>query len=110
MDAAIASQKVMARTIVVMLNKFCEVAGVSRFDKHEEESLMLGAGAMLYEEGAQLSGRTLFGLALGGVTLPRLAEKAEQLRKQKKEKQLLVAATPSPIIVAPPPLVAVPNG
>lgn len=86
LEEALKSTRIMARTVVVCLNKLNEVAGVSRFDKDEEDTLAMGVGALMYEEGAQLSGRTLCALALAGVYTPRVAEKVDQLAKRKRER------------------------
>lgn len=90
----------MVRPFLTMMSKLCEAAGASPLDKSELQSGTEAFAAVLYEEGAVFSGRTMAGIWLLSVGPTRAMEILDK-RKAKK------AAEQRPTIVngveVPPP-------
>jgi hypothetical protein len=77
-DKAISSCKVMVRPVLHGISRLCEVAKTSPLDREEIDSGVVAWSALMYEEGAMLSGKVLVFLWLMGCLLPRAVEYLEK--------------------------------
>lgn len=80
--------KRMVRPLLLCCSKLCEAAGVSPLDKEEVDSGADAFAAVLYEENALFSGRTMAMLWVGGVAVPRVIEGVDKYTEKKKKEKL----------------------
>jgi hypothetical protein len=99
LDAVLKRYKILARPIVTGISGTLEVLNTAPLDKDEQDGGHFAIAAMLYEFGAEMDSRVLFGLWLAGIAAPRLAQAAVEMKKQR---QLEKAGIRKPVIVDMP--------
>ncbi len=93
--------KRMVRPLLLCCSKLCEAAGVSPLDKEEVDSGADAFAAVLYEENALFTGRTMALLWTGGVAVPRVIEAVDKFaEKKKREKAGMIGG----VVVPPEPV------
>lgn len=87
LDKVLRRYKILAKPAINGLSHTLEVFDMSALDGDEKEGGYHAVAAMLYEFGAEMDSRLLFGLYLLGIMTPRMAELAMKKREQAKLKQ-----------------------
>jgi len=91
----------MVRPLLSGISRLAQAVGTEPLDKEEVDSGSVAWSALMYEQGAQLSGSVLVTLWSAGVLIPRLVEYAERrAEKQKAANEALLQSGRVPVTVA----------